>query len=52
MEKGLHLVLLPSNQEKMVAEWLLDIYKNIPSKIARNALIKKGIQMVLIHLAK
>ena len=27
---------------KMVAEWLLDVYKNIPGKIARNAWMKKG----------
>ena len=27
---------------KKVVEWLLDIYKNIPSKIAMNAWMKKG----------
>jgi len=27
---------------KMVAEWLLDVYKNIPSKIARNSWMKWG----------
>ncbi len=27
---------------KIIAEWVLDVYKNIPSQIARDAWMKQG----------